>query len=181
MNDDLVVRIASKVIKQFEGCELRSYPDSASELSIELSKQGLLRRYIDGKIELPEHLSKLSGAPWSAMYGETLGIKPGMLFTQQEADTRLDKRVRGFLQEVLAASPKLKDASAEKIAAVVSLVYNIGITQYKTSTVRKRIAAGDWQGAAEALTWFNKAQGRVMQGLVNRRTTEKNLFLSVVS
>jgi lysozyme len=79
----------------------------------------------------------------------------------------------------LTASPNLVGQSFEKIASITSFVYNIGITQYNDSTARKRIATGDWKGAAEAMQWFNKANGKVNQGLVNRRKVEADLFMSV--
>lgn len=175
--NEAAIKIALKLIKKWEGCELRSYPDPASPLSKALSKRNLLRLYINGQCEIPEDLLQLSGKPYTAMYGETLGIEPGMVFTQAEADDRLQKRVEEFTKEVLLASPKLSDQTPSRLAAVVSLVYNIGLAQYQTSTVKKRVSTEDWIGAAEALTWFNKAGGELNKGLVARRADEKAVFL----
>jgi lysozyme len=134
-----------------------------------------------GQIEIPDDLEKLSGAPWTIGYGETKGVKQGMIWTQQEADSALQKRVEGFLQEVLKTSPKLATAAPERIAAVVSLVYNIGTANYASSTVARCIAAGDHAGAAAAFLLWNKA-GKplaVMPGLVKRRQVESDLYKSV--
>nr|WP_231119180.1 glycoside hydrolase family protein [Rhodovulum sp. MB263] len=40
------------------------------------------------------------------------------------------------------------------------------------STATRRLSEGDVPGACEALTWWNKAGGRVVAGLRNRRTEE---------
>jgi len=177
--DEAAVKIAIKVIKKFEGCELRAYPDPASELSIELSKHGLLRKYMDGKFELPDYLQKLSGAPWSLGYGETQGVKQGDVWTLEEATSRLEARVRGFMQGVLKAAPKLSKASPTRVAAVTSLAYNIGLEAFAKSTCCKKIGTDEHVAAAEALLLFNKAGGRVLPGLIARRKVEKDLYMSV--
>lgn len=62
--------------------------------------------------------------------------------------------------------------------ALTSLIYNIGLTLFLSSTCYKRLSNKDYKGAAEALTWFNKGgNGKVLLGLVKRRTEEKELFL----
>jgi lysozyme len=179
-DNEVAVRIATKLIKNFEGCSLSVYPDPASELSIKLSLHDILAKYITGNLELPPYLDELNGSPWTQGYGETKGVvKGGPKWTQEQADSKLAVRVKEFMQEVLTASPNLAEQSAEKTAAITSLAYNIGITQYNDSTARKRIAESDWKGAAEAMQWFNKAGGKLLQGLVNRRKIEADLFTSV--
>jgi lysozyme len=179
-DNNVAVRIATKLIKQSEGCSLLVYPDPASELSIKLSQHDILAKYIAGNLVLPPYLDELDGSPWTQGWGETKGVvKGGPKWTQEQADSKLAVRVKEFMQEVLTSSPNLAGQSAEKIAAITSLAYNIGITQYNDSTARKRIATGDWKGAAEAMQWFNKANGKVNQGLVNRRKVEADLFMSV--
>lgn len=62
--------------------------------------------------------------------------------------------------------------------ALVSLTYNIGITAFKNSTLLKMLNSGNLAGAAGQFLVWNKAGGKVMQGLVQRREREKILFLS---
>lgn len=178
-DNSTALKIAVKIIKLAEGCSLRAYPDPASELYKELSAHNLLHDYMNGTFELRDHLKDLSGAPWTISYGETKGIKEGMVWTQLEADTALQSRVEGFLLDVLKTSPKLATMAPEAIAAITSLAYNIGMGNYKTSTVAKKIAEGNIPAAADAILLWNKAKGVVMQGLINRRKTERDLFLSV--
>jgi len=62
--------------------------------------------------------------------------------------------------------------------ALVSLAYNIGSSAFKSSTLVKKLNAGDYQGAADQFNVWVNAGGKRMQGLVNRRDREKLLFLS---
>ena len=61
--------------------------------------------------------------------------------------------------------------------ALVSLTYNIGTGAFEKSTLLKKLNAGDYQGAADQFTVWNKGGGKVLQGLVNRRAKEKEVFL----
>ena len=62
--------------------------------------------------------------------------------------------------------------------SLVSLAYNIGSNAFKSSTLVKKLNAGDYQGAADQFNAWVNAGGKRMQGLVNRRDREKLLFLS---
>ena len=61
--------------------------------------------------------------------------------------------------------------------ALVSLTYNIGPGAFEKSTLLKKLNTGDYQGAADQFTVWNKGGGKVLQGLVNRRAKEKEVFL----
>ena len=61
--------------------------------------------------------------------------------------------------------------------ALVSLAYNIGSNAFKSSTLVKELNTGDYQGAADQFNVWVNAGGKRMQGLVNRRAKEKELFL----
>lgn len=184
----VAIRIAVKIIKPSEGFNAIAYPDPSSPLYKALSAHGMLQRYMRGDIkwkDLAENFQALSGTPWTVGFGETQGVTKDTVWTLAEAESRLTKRVEGFMQQVLQASPKLATQSPEKIAAVTSLVYNIGmgdearkIDGYLTSTVRRKIAAEDWAGAAASFSMWNKSRGLVVAGLVTRRATEAALFMS---
>ena len=62
-------------------------------------------------------------------------------------------------------------------AALVSLTYNIGAGAWRKSTALKRLNNRNYAGAGEAILWWNKAGGKVVQGLVNRREAERALFM----
>lgn len=61
--------------------------------------------------------------------------------------------------------------------ALVSLAYNIGEKAFTGSTLVKRLNDGNYKAAADQfLVWVN-AGGKRMQGLVNRRNKEREVFL----
>ena len=62
--------------------------------------------------------------------------------------------------------------------ALVSWVYNCGVSVLIHSTAIKRLNSKNYVGAAEAMQWYNKGgDGKVLAGLVRRRKTEAKLFL----
>jgi lysozyme len=63
-------------------------------------------------------------------------------------------------------------------AALASLSFNIGVNNFKSSSVLRFVNAGDFKRAADAFLRWNKAGGKVLQGLIRRREAERALFLS---
>ena len=61
--------------------------------------------------------------------------------------------------------------------AYTSLAYNAGVSAISKSTAVRRLNAGDIVGGCEAIAWWNKAGGRVIRGLVNRRTEDVALCM----
>jgi len=61
--------------------------------------------------------------------------------------------------------------------ALVSFTYNLGAGNLLSSTLLKKLNAGDKAGAANQFEAWNKAGGKVFEGLVKRRAAEKALFL----
>lgn len=65
--------------------------------------------------------------------------------------------------------------------ALVSFVYNLGAANFKSSTLLRKLNAGDYKGAAEQFLVWNKARVNgslvALPGLTKRRTSERELFL----
>lgn len=61
--------------------------------------------------------------------------------------------------------------------ALVSFTYNLGEVNLKSSTLLRKLNARDYMGAADQFPRWNKAGGRVLNGLVKRREAERSLFL----
>lgn len=116
---------------------------------------------------------------WTIGYGETLGITEGMVWTAEQAENRLRYRAVYFLVEAVKSCPQLLMEPPTRVAATVSLCYNIGIAAFKASTVRRKTAAKLYTEAADAFLLWNKANGRVNRGLVWRREQERKLYLGV--
>jgi len=67
--------------------------------------------------------------------------------------------------------------SANQYDALASFIYNLGEGNFKSSTLLKKLNAGDYQGAADQLLRWNKQGTKVLTGLTTRRTAERKLFL----
>jgi lysozyme len=111
---------------------------------------------------------------WTIGHGETLGVVPGMVWTQEQADSALRRRLIYFMSGVLARCPGL---SGNRLVACVSLAYNIGLGAFGASSVCRLAKRGEFNAAAEKFLLWNKAGGRAVRGLTIRRTAERDLFL----
>jgi len=65
--------------------------------------------------------------------------------------------------------------------ALLSLRYNIGVDAFNQSTLLRKLNAGDYTGASTHFAEWRLSEGKVLQGLVNRRERERVLFLTEVS
>jgi len=179
--NELAVRIATKLVKLSEGCYLKAYCDPASELAQAIQHAGHWNAYLQGKFPIPEEWEKLKATPWTCGYGNTQGVTKNTIYTQQEADEKLDKRVREFMAAAIKATPNLAKYSAEKIAAITSLVYNIGETNYRAYDISKQVQAGNHATVAAKFRQYVYAGGVINEGLKNRREREAALYSSVGS
>ncbi|MGH6631748.1 MAG: lysozyme [Sphingopyxis sp.] len=67
-------------------------------------------------------------------------------------------------------------ATGPVLVAVVDFLYNLGASNFKASTLRRKMLARDWNGARPELLRWIRAGGRVLRGLVLRRTDEAALL-----
>lgn len=111
-------------------------------------------------------------------WGQTKGIKEGMIWTQNQADEDLIKTALEVLNRAIKASPILATVNMEKQAAIADFVYNLGIGSYTSSTLKKKVDVNDWISAAVEIKRWDKAGGKVLKGLTIRRNKEAELILS---
>ena len=125
------------------------------------------------------YLDTIASPPiWTVCYGETKGVKQGDTYTPEQCKKMLSREVREYregLHRYFATETILYRLTPERDAAYVSLSYNAGIRAAGRSTATRRLNAGDIAGGCTALGWWNKAGGRVVRGLVNRRADEVRL------
>ena len=114
---------------------------------------------------------------WTIGYGQTKGIKEGMTWTQNQADEDLVKTALEVLNRAIKYSPILATANMEKQAAIADFIYNLGVGNYATSTLKKKVDVGDWVSAASEIKRWDKAAGKVLKGLTVRREKEAALLL----
>ena len=78
----------------------------------------------------------------------------------------------------LQYSPNLvEDYNAWRLVAITDFIYNLGQGAYKNSTLRKRVNAEQWDLAAVEIKRWNRAGGKVLKGLDNRRKDEAKWLL----
>ncbi|SCM73322.1 Lysozyme [uncultured Pleomorphomonas sp.] len=116
------------------------------------------------------------GKVWDICYGETKGVRPGMVKTRAECDAMLMERVyRDYYLPIMACAPPLQDAPVSVAAAMTSGAYNFGVGTIKPRrgwcgwSVGENIRARNWRGACEAQTRINTSGGVKLDGLVRRR------------
>lgn len=110
-------------------------------------------------------------------YGSTGShVKEGVVITQAEAEELLKKDLVRFEDGVtkLVSVP----ITQSMFDALVSFSFNLGLGNLKSSTLLKKVNAGDKAGAANEFGKWTKAGGKVLAGLVRRREAERQLFLS---
>lgn len=112
---------------------------------------------------------------WTVCYGET-NVQMRR-YTDAECAAMLEDSLADYAAPVLARNPELK-GHPYQTAAAVSLAYNIGVANYRRSTVARRFSSGDWRGACDAFLMWNRAGGRVVKGLDRRRRHERGICLT---
>lgn len=114
-------------------------------------------------------------------YGETKGVKLGDRATDAECRRLLKNRLandfRVGLHSYFTEDTIDNRLTPFRDAAYLSLSYNVGWRGAGRSTATRRLNAGDIKSGCFALGWWNKAGGRVVRGLVNRRAEEVALCL----
>jgi lysozyme len=93
-----------------------------------------------------------------------------------EVDDILAKDLARFERGVVRLCPT--GLTQPRFDALVSFAFNVGLGNLQRSSIRMRHNRGDYEGAAEAFMMWTKAAGKVLPGLVKRRTDERNLYLS---
>ena len=138
------------LVKQFEGCSLKAY--------------------------------KCPAGIWTIGYGNTQyengkAVKEGEVITLERAEQLLEVILIKFVQQV-GELVKSKVNQNQK-DALTDFAYNCGVGNLRSSTLLKKVNAdpNDKTIRAEFEKW-NKANGKVLNGLVKRRTAEANLYFS---
>jgi lysozyme len=118
---------------------------------------------------------------WTIGYGHTKTAHKGMVITEARAEELLRQDIAWVEAAILKLV--LVPLTQNQFDALGGLIYNIGEGAFSRSTVLKRLNAKDYQGAAEAFMMWTKQRDKktgkmsILQGLVNRRKDEMELFL----
>lgn len=137
------------IIRQFEGLRLKSYLDGGGVWTIGY-----------GTIKYP------NGTP----------VKSGDMCTEAQAEAWLKSDCK-WVDACIDKYVTVK-VTQNQFDALASFIYNIGESQFRTSTLLKMLNAGLFALAASNFDRWIYDNGKVEKGLVNRRAMEKKLFLS---
>jgi GH24 family phage-related lysozyme (muramidase) len=118
------------------------------------------------------------GEVWTIGYGHTHGVFEGMTITQTQAEQFLHEDLEQFESYVEEAVQV--DLNDDQFSALVCFCFNVGpgTDGFGTSTLLKKLNAGDYQGAVGQFPVWNKVKGEPWLGLTRRRLAEQALFLS---
>ena len=98
-------------------------------------------------------------------------------YSDAECEEMLADGLGDFATGVLERNPGLSDRPYQ-LAAATSLSYNIGLGNYRGSTAARRFSAGNYAGGCKAMLRWNRAGGRVVKGLTNRRAAEYRICMT---
>lgn len=137
------------LIKAAEGIKLKAYKDTGGVWTIGI-----------GTIKYPNGKSVKEGDTCTLEQAESY-----LAYDSKWVDACLDKYVTVKVNQ-------------NQFDALASFVYNIGETQFRSSTLLKQLNAGQFSLAASNFDRWIYDNGKLITGLANRRAAEKKLFLS---
>ena len=111
---------------------------------------------------------------WTIGYGHTKDVKQGDKINQDEAEHLLEEEMpeyQGYINDMVEVS-----LDQCQFDALVSWVYNLGPTNLSSSTLLKVLNEGDYDEVPFQIKRWNKAGGKVLEGLTRRREAEALLF-----
>jgi lysozyme len=116
---------------------------------------------------------------WTIGYGDTHNVRPNMTITQEEAEQRLKDRLQSFeIAYKRLVDGELNDNQHD---AIMDFIYNVGPFNFEVSHLRLYINNMDWEKASDEFPrWTKDHTGKILNGLVKRRTAERELFLTPV-
>ena len=107
-------------------------------------------------------------------YGRTKDVKIGDICTQQQAEDWLEEELveyEGYVNEAVKV-----ELTQPQFDSLVSWTYNLGPSNLNRSSMLRVLNASDYDNVPAQLKRWNKAGGKVLDGLVRRREAEAEMF-----
>lgn len=95
---------------------------------------------------------------------------------EAEAEVYLERDLQAALAATLRYCPVLAEEPEGRLAAIVDFTFNLGAGRLQTSTLRRRVNQRDWLASALELSRWVYGGGKVLPGLVARRSLEAGLI-----
>lgn len=121
------------------------------------------------------HAYKCPSGVWTIGIGHTGGVTPDMKITKKQSRELLKSDLRRF--ENIVNKVITRPLLQHEFDALISFSFNVGTQAFKNSTLVKKINTNAPYSEIryEFLRW-NKAKGKVLEGLTSRRKREAKLF-----
>jgi len=177
------LRIGQEILVPYEPEHYSSTTDnSAHKVRTENQRRDV--KLLEAGVESRELIKQYEGysseayrcpaGKWTIGYGHTRGVKRGMTISRQEAEELLTKEIEESARYIknMVTAP----LNQQEFDALVSLVYNIGPTQFRSSTLLRELNNENYEEAARQFERWVKSKGVTLRGLQNRRAAEAALF-----
>lgn len=109
-------------------------------------------------------------------YGHTgTDVKAGQTITRQDAQELLVKDAQKHWDGIKKyIKVPISQGEAD---AYTSFAYNVGVNNFRNSTLLKKLNTGDYSGACKQLLRWNRSGGKVLKGLTKRRQAEYKICM----
>ena len=107
-------------------------------------------------------------------YGTTKGVTEDMEITKEEAENLLKEEMHeyeGYINDMVKVP-----LEQHQFDAMVSWVFNLGSGNLSSSTLLKKLNNSEYDEVPAQIKRWNKAGGKVLDGLIRRREAESLLF-----
>lgn len=166
LRDDLV-----EIGEDFVGAVARA-PAAAPGVAISDKGLEIIKHFEGLELDAYQDVANI----WTIGYGHTGNVTPGMTITEEEAEALLRQDVR--TAERAVARRVTVELSQDQFDALVSWTYNLGEGNLRSSTLLRKLNAGDYRAVPDEMKRWNKVNGEVFDGLVRRRSSEATLWSS---
>ena len=167
---DLMRSLLSQIIKRVDAAAVAKA--STYRTNMNIGTKGLdLIKFFEG-LELNAY--KCAAGVWTIGYGHTKGVQEGDSISEEQANEMLAEELKEY--ENYINTLVTVELNQDQFDAMVSWVYNLGGGNLKASTLLKVLNAGDYDGVPAQMMRWNKAGGKVLEGLTKRRQAEADLF-----
>ena len=167
---DLMKSLLSQIIKRVDAAAVAKA--STYRTNMNIGTKGLdLIRFFEG-LELNAY--QCAAGVWTIGYGHTKDVQQGMTISEARANEMLAEELNEY--ESYINGLVTVELNQDQFDAMVSWVYNLGVGNLKASTLLKVLNAGDYDGVPAQMMRWNKAGGKVLEGLTKRRQAEADLF-----
>ena len=112
---------------------------------------------------------------WTIGYGHTKDVQEGDKWSKEKADFMLWRELEDEYEEYVNNYVHVS-ITQQQFDALCSWVYNLGPSNLKRSTLLRKLNNGDYDEVPQQIKRWNKAGGKVLEGLTRRREAEALLF-----